>query len=503
MDLIQELNMYDNKIVIERYTKMLKINGMSTINMTKRLIKDSMQGYYRVLDIGCGLSPLLQSIRQKIEPNKLDYVGIDSSTEMIKEAKKINLETNTTKIKYIQTSIQSLLDLSEFPWYNVVILQSFIHLLLDKDDITKLCKLISKILPNEGTFYISTKLNISGETHIKDDIYLVEKHDSIRYKRRIFTQATFDQLITSVFENEDTYELETFIEKDDEGNIFYNLIGRKDSLKLYQKYKYSFGYNSTFKQMKAMLDNCANVKEYVDNPMDMQVIRKEGFLLDMFYNNNKRFNILMKMLSDIFQKIMPGKYPVYMKDKLNMNKSNWKFKLHQDAGAGWKNKLKYKEYVTIGIIMGPITSYTQGPTRIGIRQNYQPELSRFTEEDKTLDESKVNSYLGKPLQYLNCFGTEGNYFVFDQYVLHDSNFNLATQHRDILFITCAISENPTDMLTIDTAEQFYNQKTVLDKKTIQGLLSDGYTYDDFLVDVFGKVIMCKGTVGKCNFVTLC
>jgi hypothetical protein len=49
------------------------------------------------------------------------------------------------------------------------------------------------------------------------------------------------------------------------------------------------------------------------------------------------------------------------------------------------------------------------------------------------------------------------------------------------------------------AQQFYKKKTVLDKKQIEMLLEDGYTYDDFSVDVFGKVVLAKG---KCNYVTL-
>lgn len=493
-------SIYNNEKVLDKYKSMLILNADSTRSMVKLILEmreDIKHDYYRIIDIGCGLSPMLQSFRDELEPNRIDYLGIDNSHQMIKEAKKTNHENTTTKIKYIQANVNGLYDLTEFPWYNIVIVQSFVHLLLNDDDIIKLCKFISKILPNDGVFYISSKTNVDYCKHLEKDIYLVEKNDGIVYRKRIFTEESFERLIIKTFKDEGTYEIKMFRYNDDMGNEFLNVIGKKTSIGLYEKYRYHFGYDRRLTTIKHILSQCTECKEYVDNPMSMITVRKEALLLNLYYTNNKLFLTIMGIITDIFSKILPGKYPVYMKDKLNLNQKNWRFKLHQDASAGW-NKDKYESIVTIGIPMAPILSYLDGPTRIAIRQGYIPVITD-TKPDKTIDEERMKEILGKPLQYLNCFGIDGNYYLFDQYVLHDSNFNLTSQSRDVWFVTCAVSSCRDDTMDISMSENFYKKKTVLDKKQIELLLEEGYTYDDFSVDVFGKVILARG---KCNYLTL-
>jgi SAM-dependent methyltransferase len=496
------MSIYTEDVVIEAYNDMLTSNNKSTIKMVKRILKNIKHpNYYRILDIGCGLSPLLQPIRNILEPCKIKYVGIDNSYKMLENAKKINKSNETTSINYLQLPIQPICNLREFPWYNIVLVQSFIHLLLDKDEVTNLCKFISKILPSDGVFYISTKITPDKLEHLYDDIYIVKKIDDIEYPRRLFTTESFKEMIISVFVEEGTYDIDFFEEYDDLGNLFLNVIGRKDPLKLYQKYHYHIGFDERLMGISEILSHSTNYIEYVDNPIDMITIRKEALMIDLFNSRRDLFIDVMKIMGDIFKIIFPEKYPVYMKDKLNINRTLKRFKLHQDASAGWSLG-KFENIVTIGILISDVTNNCQGATRIAIRQGYMSHIIE-TETDHTIDESKINEKIGKPLQYLNCFGIAGNFYVFDQFVLHDSKYNLSEIPRNVWFLTLGVSDDPTDMFSIETGQSFYDKKSsqVLDKKKILQYLKEGKTYQDFIIDVFGKIKL-SNSCGECDYIVL-
>lgn len=291
-----------------------------------------------------------------------------------------------------------------------------------------------------------------------------------------------------------TYDLDFFHEVDNQNNDFINVIGRKDTFKLYDQYRYSLGFDRRLIEIKKLLEKCNDPIEYVDNVETMQIIRKEGYLLDMFHNDHESYLYIMNIIKDLIKQVRPDKYPVYLKDKLNMNRTGWKFKLHQDASAGWRDKnaeLTDSDFVTIGIPMNKITDIDQGPTRIAIRQGLNTTLVPETNKDNTVNEELYNSRLGKSLQYLICYGVEGTYYLFDQFVLHDSSFNLKDQNRDVLFITVALVDEIDihSMKNVEMAKLFYKNKKVLDKKTIQTYLDEGYKITDFKKDIFGKITL--------------
>lgn len=498
------MSMYDHKLVIDQYAGLLKSNDEINNKLVTKILskikglKD--MGYFRIIDIGCGLSPLLPILLSQLsagrdpEDVKIFYMGVDTSKEMIENAKKIHHHHNSKniKIQHIVADCKGLVHMAEFPWYNICIVQNYVHLILNKSDLTDLMKFVSKILANNGVFYISTKTTVDVKEHIEDDVYLIRKinnNNDICYLRRIFTDESFDKLIVDTFRCEDTYDLDVFHEQDGGQNDFINVIGHKDTYRLYDKYRYIIGYDERLKGLKSIIARCRDVKEYVSDLQTLNVIRKEGCLMSLYASDHQTFLELMNTIKSIMTQVLPGRCPIYMKDKLNMNQIGWKFQLHQDASAGWINKMKYNQFITIGIPMGDVTEYSQGPTRIGIRQGYVPKIVSQTRSDNTIDEDLYNTDHQKTLQYLNCFGVEGSYYLFDQYVLHDSNFNLKHQNRDVLFITCAVSDDQDDpeFDSMKTAELFYQQKSVMDKRQIIELMGKGYTVDDFVIDTFGKV----------------
>lgn len=494
--------MYEEDIVLNNYEQIYKKNEKSTLITVDKILEsyEKLEGYFRILDIGCGLSPLLHKIRERLSKNKITYLGIDNSHKMIELAKKINVESENTQIKYLNIDTTTMLNNNDFPWYNMVIVQNFIHLILNDDDVIKICKFISKILPNEGVFYISTKISINDCKKLENDIYLVSKvnDDKLTYKRRIFTLESFDRLVTSVFRDEQTYKLNIYKSTDDIGNEFINIIGKKSSELLFSKYKYNIGYDERLLKMKEYINNCEEYVEYINNPVDMKVIRKEELIQNLYKTNFELFKNIMNIVKDIISKASPDLFPIYIKDKLNINDSSYKFPLHQDVAAGWKKI--HDNIVTIGIPLTPITTHDQGPTRIGIRQNYIQDES-IIEKNHTVLESKINNMLGKPLQYLNCFGIEGNYYMFDQYVLHNSKLNVSSNSRDVLFITCALTKDSSQIYNIELANTVSNNKRALDKKKIINLINEGCKHDDFTIDIFGKISMASSD-NPCNYINL-
>jgi 2-polyprenyl-3-methyl-5-hydroxy-6-metoxy-1,4-benzoquinol methylase len=494
--------MYEESSVLRNYEKIYDQNEKSNSETVEKILAsyEKPDGYFRILDIGCGLSPLLRKLRESLSEKQLSYLGIDSSHAMIETAKKINEGSEKVQVKYLNIDTKTMLENNDFPWYNMVIVQNFIHLILDDEEIAKICKFISKILSNNGVFYMSTKTTIRDCEHIEGDVYLVPKigESKFAYRRRIFTMESFDRLITSIFRAEGTYKLNVFTSCDDLGNEFINIIGTKCSDLLFSKYKYNIGFDERLKHMKMYISTSTDCIEYVNNPVEMKVIRKEELLKNLYSTNFEMFKQIMDIMRDIISRADPTLFPVYMKDKLNINDSSYKFPLHQDVAAGWKKV--HENIVTIGIPLTPIITHEQGPTRIGIRQNYIQDES-ITEKNHTVSEERISSMLGKQLQYLNCFGIEGNYYMFDQYVLHNSKLNVSSHSRDVLFITCALTRDPSLMYSIELANRVSSGKTALDKRKIIALLSAGHKHDDFAIDVFGKISL-KTDDNPCNYISL-
>ncbi|VBB18996.1 class I SAM-dependent methyltransferase [Yasminevirus sp. GU-2018] len=500
-------NIYNRETVLSGYDNLIDINRSVNKYMVDKILSKIKNienvGYFRILDIGCGLSPLLPILLKRLRGEKpevvVSYTGVDSSREMISLAneKYSPLNDTDTEINYISADAQSLYALDEFSWFNIVIVQNYIHLILDDTHLNNVLKFVSKVLANNGVFYISTKTTVDTVSHIRDDVYLVRKNldSSSLYERRVFTDESFDEKVVKVFDRENTYRMDVFRESDNTGSEFLNAIGYKDTYMVYKNYRYSLGFDQRLKNLRDLLKDCKDVKEYVDDVSTMNTVRKEGCLMDIFRTRHGVYLQIMGILKDILQDIVPGSSPIYMKDKLNMNQVGWRFHLHQDASAGWRTKMQARlpgtTFVTFGIPLSRITESTQGPTRIAIRQGLCSKVVPETKEDFTVDEESINARLGKKLQYLTCYGVEGSYYVFDQFVLHDSSFNLKQQSREVLFITVAISHRKDEPLfdSMEIAELFYKTKSVLDKKSIQDYLEKGYTAEDFAKDTFGKITL--------------
>lgn len=485
--------MYKLPQVVDKYVDLLKVNDDINKNSVNDILKCAQHlkkfKYIRILDIGCGLAPLLKHFRICLQDSDIDYTGLDSSVEMINKAKELNIEDHKTSIKFLNMSIQDFFALKTYECYNIIIAQSFIHLLLDDKDINNLVFVLSNILTNDGIFYIATKNTVESQGIIRDDVHIVKKIDDITYERRIFTEESLDNVFTSKFD--DFFDINTYVQFDANGNKFYMVTGIKNTLKFYNKNHFAFGYNEKFKNIQDLLNKqCTKFIEYVDDPIDKLVIRKEQLLLNLYETHNDSFIMIMNVIHEIFKQILPEKYPVYIKDKINMNKPGWKFPLHQDASAGWKKKIPFENVVTIGIPLEKINCIEQGGTRIVIGTKYCPEFvndEKMTKSDHTLNIEEVEKYIGNDLKYLLCYGAKGSYYCFDQYVMHDSSINNTNHLRNIMFITCGVSNNHDDMYSIEFAKTFNSQKCkkLIDKEFIEQHGNIG----DFHIDSFGKIVL--------------
>jgi SAM-dependent methyltransferase len=504
------MSIYDNHQIIKQYTDLISDNYQIHISLVKQILSKIKNlkdiRYHRILDIGCGLSPLLPIIISELSDNIdikpiLYYQGIDNSVQMIEKATHItkHLSSPNIQIEYKLCDIMTLNQQIEFPWYDIIIIQNYVHLILDKSNLCNLLNFVSKSLINNGVFYISTKTsvnkikNVCCEYQLDSDICMVKKTEGISYLRRIFTDQSFDEMILQIFKSENTYDLDVFHAIDSKSNDFINVIGYKNTTKMYDKYKYIIGYEPFFKDLSKILDICNSevIKEYVSDLNTMEIIRKEAILMDLYLTNKQQFIQIMNHIQQIISEILPGYQVIYLKDKLNINLKGWKFPLHQDASAKWNEKSLYKKIITIGIPITNITDESMGPTRICIRHDYKEYIVPQTQSNNVIDLTLCADGL-KPLQYLNCFGIAGNYYLFDQYVLHDSRIcETDVQPRTVWFITCALSdiiyESMIDNICI--ADAYYKQKKVLDKKEIIRLLNIGYNKTDFITDKFGKILL--------------
>ena len=422
-------SIYDEDAIVESFKKCQCEKSLRAT--AQKLISNNGSNYYRILDIGCGLAPLLPYLKEMIGSSPFSYRGIDASQAMIEEATKLH-GCDGSDIKFNVEDATSLHEGEQFEWNNVVIVQDVIDLLVD---VTALCEHISKTLTNEGVFYISTRLDAKIISHVSDDFYIVEEQNGFSCRRRLFTRESFEKLVVRKFERDGTYNLHVFESTDDIGRKFLNVFGYKRTLQQFAKYHYAFGYDPALTNLKELLAFYTNkATHYGDSE---RTFRHEGYLRVM---NEEHFGTMMNVLHNAVNKIRLGKYPLYLKDKLNIQHRGSKFNLHQDATAGWNERIGPFEFITFGIPLEPVLDASYGGTRIVIRQNYNSSLIDCN-ENSVVNPEEYYSAFGTKLQYLNCVAMRGTYYVYDQYVLHDSSANLQNRERSVLFVTCVLSDN--------------------------------------------------------------
>ena len=124
------------------------------------------------------------------------------------------------------------------------------------------------------------------------------------------------------------------------------------------------------------------------------------------------------------------------------------------------------------------------------RSRYHEEPSVCTKIDGTIDIDNLNTTLvdGKTLQFLNCLGRVGSYYMFDQWTLHDSLSNTSDKPRIVLFVTVAIGDVSLDN-QFEVYDMFYESSKALSKDKVLDMLSTTNTVDDFIVDSFGKILL--------------
>lgn len=420
-------SIFDDRAIVELF-KNSRCNKSLRATAQKLIRNNGLNNYYRILDIGCGLAPLLPYLKELIGDTPFSYRGVDTSQAMVEQAIKLH-GCHDSNIKFSVEDATTLHQEEQLEWNNVIIVRDVIETNID---VTALCELISKTLINEGCFYIRTRLDAKIISQLSNDMHIAEEQGE--YRCHIFNRESFEKLIVSRFKHEGTYSLHVFEDSDDSGRQFLNLFGYKHTFKQFAKYHYAFGYDSGLINLKELLAlYTKKVTHYGDN---RRTFRHEGYLKAM---NEEHFGTMMNILHHAVNKIRPGKYPVYMKDKLNIQHPGQKFSLHQDATAGWNECIGPLEFITFGIPLEPIPDTSYGGTRIVIRQNYSSNLLNKSGKISVNPED-YNSAFGGQIQYLNCLAARGTYYVYDQYVLHDSSTNLLDRVRSVIFITCILSE---------------------------------------------------------------
>jgi len=494
------MSIYENNAVVAGYAALRVSEREINERLTAAIIAQlRARGYYRILDIGCGLAPLLPhlcaALRKMDTASHIFYSGLDGSEAMLQHNRQSYgyLCDDTVEIEFRSCNITELNELIQFPWYNIIIAQSVIHLLLPAE-VVELYKFVSKSLASDGVFYVSTKLDVDvQQKNNSDDFHVVRKAalPDQPYLRRIYTASKFISEL-GLFEQEGSYRLFSREDVDSAGHRFLVAFVSKPVELLYGRYHYALGFDARLLNVSEQLAACRGVKEYVHDLESMRVIRREGYLMALYESDRAAFQRMMQLFRELVQRAMPGSSVLYLKDKLNANPLDWKFPLHQDASTGWNERmrahLRNPNFVTLGIPLAAVTQPEQGPTRIAIRQGYSAELVNETTPQHTVETGAYEQRLGKPLQYLLCVGRPGCYYLFDQYVLHDSAYNLQEQSRDVWFVTLALSEEPDDPRSdsIALAQEFYQSKGALDKQAIEKLLASGVDKSRLKRDNFGK-----------------
>jgi SAM-dependent methyltransferase len=415
----------------------------SLLAVAQRLIPEPGPNYYRILDIGCGIAPLLPHLKTRIGSNRFSYRGIDASQAIINKAKELHGDTGED-IDFNVLDAARLHEGAQLEWNNIIVVQDVIDLF---DDVSEICEAISKTLINEGVFYIRTRLHTDSVAHVGGDIYLIEDSAGKPCRRRIFSRESLQRLVVSRFEREGTYSLQMFESTDSFGRKFLNVFGHKHTVQHFARYHYAFGYDPAFVNLKDLLAGYADeVTHYGDSA---RTFRHEGYLAAM---TEEHFCLVMDVLRNAVHRIRPGKFPIYLKDKLNIQHLGARFIPHQDATAGWNERVGRFEFITFGLPLEPVLDASYGGTRIAIRQDYHPSI--IDRNKPTVADSGANhSASPDGHQFLNCLATRGTYYVYDQYVVHDSSANLRDQDRSVLFVTCILGDHD-DVYSRAVARQY-------------------------------------------------
>lgn len=373
--------------------------------VVQELVGKGGPAYFRILDVGCGLAPLLPHLRELIGARPFAYRGIDTSQAAIDEARQ--LHGDACDVTFRVQDATTLHNEEELEWWNVVIVQDVIN---ELPDVAGICQLAAKALVNDGVVYLRAPLDAEH------------------------TRERFAQRVLPLLERESTFNLHVYETADARGRRSVNLFGYKRSFQHFAKYHYAFGYDPAFVSLPEVL------AQYLDKVVHFgdatRTFRQEGFLRAM---SEEHFGTLMNALHDAVAQMLPGKYPLYLKDKLNIQNRGAKFNIHQDATARWNEFIGPFEYITFGIPLQAIPEISYGGTRIVIRQDYDPCLVPCN-ETSAIDPEVYGASIGKKIQYINCVGTRGTYYAYDQYILHGSSPNIQDRERSVIFVTCILTD---------------------------------------------------------------
>jgi SAM-dependent methyltransferase len=370
-----------------------------------KLLGKGGPAYFRILDVGCGLAPLLPHLRELIGGRPFAYRGIDTSEVAIGEARRLHGEAGDVMFRVQDAT--TLHDEEELEWCNIAIVQDVVDELAD---VTGICQLVAKALVNDGVLYLRARLDAEH------------------------TRERFEQRVVRLLERECTFNLHVYETTDASGRQSINLFGYKRSFQHFAKYHYAFGYDLAFVSLPELL------ALYLDKVVHFgdatRTSRQEGFLRAM---SEEHFGTVMNALHDAVAKIRPGKYPLYLKDKLNIQNRGARFNMHQDATARWNDFIGPFEYITFGIPLQAVPGICYGGTRIVIRQDYDACVVPCS-DTSVVDPEVYGASIGKKIQYINCVATRGTYYAYDQYILHGSSPNLQDRDRSVIFVTCILTD---------------------------------------------------------------
>lgn len=405
----------------------------------RRLFPAGRGKYYRVLDVGCGVAPLLPQLLDQIGRNQLAYRGIDLSRASITEATRRH--GGRKGVEFVVEDIFSLLGAEDLPWFNVVLVQDVVA---ELSRAAELCAGLSKLLTDDGVLYIRSPIDraAGGAT---------------------MNRATFDRRVVQPLKREALFEIHVF-ESQEGSESYINLLGHKRNSRQYERHHYAVGFDEGLSELGATLAKYeTRVNHFGD---EARTFRHEGYLASMSEDD---FGATIECLQRAVDRTRPGKTVTYMKDKLNIQHRGMRFRLHQDATANWNHLIGPFEFVTFGVPLDAIPDASYGGTRLVVRQGYRPVLLECS-ETSAIDPVRLGTELGRKLQYLNCLAAPGTYYMYDQYILHDSTENLRDESRKVLFISCILTSDG-DMYSRDFSrrnEHLLETRPGLDIKRYSG-----------------------------------
>lgn len=496
--------MYNN--LVERYVLLKDTNIKYDNAVAKNLLnKVSVRNdhNYRILDLGCGVAPLLTHIikefNEKYTKSKITYMGIDSSEKMIEKCRETyNLHNEKYNLNFECCDVIEYIKKDDIEWFDIIIVQSFVHLLLDINDINLLLDFISNSLCYGGIIYITTNIKSHDDiVSIKDKGVLeVKKSNDETYFRLNFNLESFKSIISKPLNDKYILSKVKLCECESHKTPFIVMYGQKTN-KGMEKHKYGI----LKREIPHLIDFLyrseptisKNTNKYINNLHEKRIIREENILYEINNVNSVAFNTIMRDINLMLSCMYKGLTPIYLKDKLNINIKFSKFELHQDCAAGWFDRFKtfntkpIKDFVTIGIILHNVPNLNNGPTRIYLEQHNIDSISENTLSNKTIDKNK---YFKKSTQRINFVGDIGDVCVFDSHIIHDSA-ECFCDERKVLFITCAMVDISANYMTsMDLFHEFINTRSKsLTLKEIENHLSNGKTERDFVIDSFGKIAL--------------